>query len=369
LSSRRRRDPLADRRRHYPGFFAAFFLVLLRIAIGWHFLYEGIAKYEMGRKGGGQPFSAEPYLRASTGPFARYFRGIVPDVNGLARLDPARLKAGWKEDVDKIAKHYRFDQEQRAAAATELQEAETEADDWFLDKTFQDDRRKYIVELAEVQKIERNPQAMSFERERAADRRKDLEGRRGQLLRNLDTIGIELRASVDKLATDGQRLAAGNYPGYVWTTLVIPTRESSYDTRIPIPDWDPLRWINFLTMYGLMAMGAALMLGLFTRPAALAGAVFLAQIYLSMPPWPGYPQPMSGPGHYMIVNVTLIEMLACLVLGFTPTGRWIGIDAFLFNWIGRRRRRAEAEPETQPTDDRDRNRSPRARTASQPRIK
>ena len=27
--------------RYYPGFLAAFFIVLLRIAIGWHFLYEG----------------------------------------------------------------------------------------------------------------------------------------------------------------------------------------------------------------------------------------------------------------------------------------------------------------------------------------
>ncbi len=27
--------------RYYPGFLAAFFIVLLRIAIGWHFLHEG----------------------------------------------------------------------------------------------------------------------------------------------------------------------------------------------------------------------------------------------------------------------------------------------------------------------------------------
>ena len=32
--------------RYYPGFLAAFFIVLLRIAIGWHFLYEGCEKVE-----------------------------------------------------------------------------------------------------------------------------------------------------------------------------------------------------------------------------------------------------------------------------------------------------------------------------------
>ena len=43
------------------------FLVLLRIAIGWHFLYEGVYKltsHEPGR----QPVTSEPYLLASDGP-------------------------------------------------------------------------------------------------------------------------------------------------------------------------------------------------------------------------------------------------------------------------------------------------------------
>ncbi|WP_254054137.1 hypothetical protein [Singulisphaera sp. GP187] len=89
------------------------------------------------------------------------------------------------------------------------------------------------------------------------------------------------------------------------------------------------------------------MAGLFSPLAALAGAVFLGQIYLSMPPWPGLPANPMAEGHYFIVNKNLIEMLACLALACIPTGSWIGIDALLFG--GRRRRRelarelAEAE--------------------------
>ena len=30
--------------RYHPGFLAALFIVLLRIAIGWHFLHEGLEK-------------------------------------------------------------------------------------------------------------------------------------------------------------------------------------------------------------------------------------------------------------------------------------------------------------------------------------
>ena len=55
--------------RNYPGFLGALFLVLLRIAIGWHFLTEGLEKVESTRYGK-QPFSAEIYLRNATGPLA-----------------------------------------------------------------------------------------------------------------------------------------------------------------------------------------------------------------------------------------------------------------------------------------------------------
>ncbi len=111
-----RSTPLAASRRYYPGFFGALFLVLLRIAIGWHFLYEGLEKVESTRKGG-KPFTAEAYLRNATGPLAPYFRGLVPDVNSLAMLDPDRLKAAWAADVERLADHYGFDKDQRDKAA------------------------------------------------------------------------------------------------------------------------------------------------------------------------------------------------------------------------------------------------------------
>jgi uncharacterized membrane protein YphA (DoxX/SURF4 family) len=298
---------LSAARRYYPGFFGATFLVLLRIAIGWHFLYEGLEKLESRQKGG-KSFSAEPYLRASTGPLGSYFRGLVPDVNGLAKLDPTRLRAAWTDDVERLVSHYAFDDKQKTEASKALRKSLHEVDEWFADKEFAEKRAKYIHELAGVQKVEQNLGALSYERERAAAKRKDLDVDRKELLTKVDAIGNALRDSVVKLASDEQEASAGPY---------IPPRTS-------------IDWVNDATTYGLIIMGFCLIVGLCTPLAALAGAVFLGQIYLSMPPWPGLPASPTAEGHYLIVNKNLIEMLALLALVFIPTGQWIGFDALVF---------------------------------------
>jgi thiosulfate dehydrogenase (quinone) large subunit len=62
-------------------------LVVLRTLIGWHFLYEGYFKLMLpGWTRGGQvlgDWSAAGYLRASSGPFGDFFRGMAG--SGLAK--------------------------------------------------------------------------------------------------------------------------------------------------------------------------------------------------------------------------------------------------------------------------------------------
>ena len=254
-------------------------------------------------------------MRNATGPLAPYFRNLVPDVNGLEMLAPDRLKAAWGADVERIASHYGFDKDQRDKAAAKLKQAEEFADIWFSDKEARERRTKYFDELRQVQAVEKNLNALSFERERAAAKRKDLDVERRQLTADLQARGTTLRAGVvQDVATAEQREAAGPY----------------------VAPWTQLDTINALTMYGLVAMGVCLILGLFGPLAALAGAVFLGQIYLSMPPWPGLPPSPMQEGHYFIVNKNLIEMIACLALVFIPTSFWIGVDSMLFGWMFRR---------------------------------
>ena len=140
---------------------------MLRIAIGWHFHNEGWEKVGpllSGEKG----FSAEGYLKNSTGPLAAWFRNLIPDVNGLERLDPARLKAAWKADVDRISEHYGFNDKQRSDAAAVLADSEDYADAWFSDREKAEKRVQYFHDLNRVQKVEQNRIPMPDRRTRAA---------------------------------------------------------------------------------------------------------------------------------------------------------------------------------------------------------
>jgi len=313
--------------KYYPGFFAALSIILLRVAIGWHFLYEGWEKLES-TASGKEPFSAEIYLRNAAGPLATYFRGLIPDVNGLALLDPARLKAAWSDEVARIADHFRFDQEQRNQAQKALEDNVQWAEHWFHDPENDDKRQKYYHDLAQVQQTETDPNALAFERERAAEARRSVEADR----RSLTAPAIErrntLRGAIVKLATPEQILSAG----------------------APPPVWTSLDYINQLTIFGLIAIGVCLLAGFMTSWAALGAAAFLAMIYLSMPPWPGVPPNPKAEGHYWIVSKNLVEFLACLVVAFTPSGHWIGFDAFIFG-ARRRRRLARAAAQGQGSGD------------------
>lgn len=96
-------------------------------------------------------------------------------------------------------------------------------------------------------------------------------------------------------------------------------------------------WQDLAMMLGLTAVGACLILGLFTRFAAVVGAIMLLMFYLAMPPFPGVNVPANAAeGHYLFVNKNLIEMIALLMIAFSGIGRWFGIDAFIHAIFGRR---------------------------------
>lgn len=304
--------------RRYPGFAAAFFLVALRIAIGWHFLYEGMEKLHTFQTS--KPFSAEVYLRNATGPLADTFRGIIPDVDSIEALNLDSRPAVWKEELDAYSKHYVLSPDQETAAKAAYESATKKLDEWSKDRTNIEDREKYLHDLAQNNAILANKQAMSYERERAQDKRKELETDRKKLVGSLDTIRADMFAGLDKSLTDAQK------------------------AKGPVPkEWTELDRINFLTAWGLTLSGISLMLGLLSPLGSLGGAWLLTMFYLSMPPLPGLPANPMAEGHYLIVNKNLIEFLACIALIFVPTSMWVGLDAILFGpWLRARRARKEA---------------------------
>lgn len=89
--------------------------------------------------------------------------------------------------------------------------------------------------------------------------------------------------------------------------------------------------LDFMNIWGLVFIGAGLILGLFTRVASISGMVLLAFYYLSHPPVIGASYAIPSEGNYLWINKNLIELLALWVIVLFPTWRQIGLDRFIFN--------------------------------------
>jgi len=92
--------------------------------------------------------------------------------------------------------------------------------------------------------------------------------------------------------------------------------------------------IDFLNVWGLILIGIGLILGVLTRIAAVAGIILLAFYYLSHPPLAGLRYAIPSEGNYLIINKTLIQLIAVWALYLFPTGRIIGIDRLIFGRSG-----------------------------------
>ena len=82
------------------GYLGCFILVLLRVAIGWQFLYEGL--WKLGTQKTARPWTAEGYLVNARGPFREKFRGMVDDPNGFDKLDYDKVVARWDDWRDRF---------------------------------------------------------------------------------------------------------------------------------------------------------------------------------------------------------------------------------------------------------------------------
>ena len=91
-----------------------------------------------------------------------------------------------------------------------------------------------------------------------------------------------------------------------------------------------LNAVDFLNTWGLIAIGLGLILGLFTRTAAIAGTALLGLYYLFSPPFIGTGTSVPLEGNYLIVNKTLIEAAALALLLLFQTSKTIGLDRLIF---------------------------------------
>jgi thiosulfate dehydrogenase [quinone] large subunit len=91
-----------------------------------------------------------------------------------------------------------------------------------------------------------------------------------------------------------------------------------------------LKMVDFLNIWGQIAIGLALIVGLLFSWACLAGIFLLVIYYVCNPPFVGYSYTVPSEGSYLIVNKILIEMASLGILLAFPTGKIVGLDGLLF---------------------------------------
>src|SRR5438105_13773954 len=87
-----------------PHSLTRFFLVALRLSIGWHFFVEGMDKLHS------TSWSSEAYLREATGPLGPEFRELAGDrlidKLTLGSTFPAELEAEWRAYLEAVTRFY-----------------------------------------------------------------------------------------------------------------------------------------------------------------------------------------------------------------------------------------------------------------------
>jgi uncharacterized membrane protein YphA (DoxX/SURF4 family) len=137
------------------GFLTMLLLVALRLAIGWHFFFEGVHKLDSFVKGEtttSKPFTSAGYFREAPGPLAWEMRQQLgdPDDDALSRLTlapssssedsdhgkppydriPPGLKKDWDDYLNKFVKSYSLDDRQQGEAKAKLEQAEANLVNW-----------------------------------------------------------------------------------------------------------------------------------------------------------------------------------------------------------------------------------------------
>ena len=64
-------------------------IVLLRVGIGWHFLYEAVVKFDPAKN-----FSSEGFLGVAKGPTAELYYWMLADYDGIQRLEIGEVESG-----------------------------------------------------------------------------------------------------------------------------------------------------------------------------------------------------------------------------------------------------------------------------------
>jgi uncharacterized membrane protein YphA (DoxX/SURF4 family) len=320
---------------------ACFFLVLLRLVIGWHFAVEGVHKlhtHQIGKTSTNTPWSSEPFFREGYGPAADWYRQMLgisdePTLSRLRERDadvPVIVRNEWLPYLAKFSSHYALSGDQTAAIQAAFEPHRASMTAWLngqepstiskpvawgtaeVRQTLNERLADYESKKREVRDIQQSEQtAFNKDVDRTRLRALKVESARilNDIVAEVDRRTAEMKAAVITAAalTDEQKKAG-------------PVPEPPSPPR-------PTEKIDKVTMWMQAILGGFLLVGLFTRLSSVALAGFLLQVVLIVPALPSASPPPGEMGHYLYVDMHVLEMVALLVLAAIPTGKWFGLDA------------------------------------------
>jgi uncharacterized membrane protein YphA (DoxX/SURF4 family) len=140
-----------------------------------------------------------------------------------------------------------------------------------------------------------------------------------------------VRSEVAGLRTELLTMVDGQTAQMKDTLAGVLTDEQKAKGAVPVPEESLtfIKCVDFMTRWGLLLIGAGLLLGLFSRTSAFCGAMFLLLTVLTTPALPWLPAPPNAEGSYVFINKNVIEMIALFMLACIPSGRWFGLDALI----------------------------------------
>jgi uncharacterized membrane protein YphA (DoxX/SURF4 family) len=319
-------------------------IVALRLAVGWHFYKEGVQKFRDPK------WSSAGFLTGAKGPLAGWFKTFAPPLPDEQRLNEEGIIQVWTVFREEARSGYEYESPQYLApleqeleqAEAQLRAAESEEDkrragesvkiakervEMFrrqakeADAAFQrrqaqmqhyfrshrEDIDTYLRELAWLESMKADPAlgGTQFHQERIATKEAEVRAKAREIMSGLSQINELYERDLYNIATPQQRQRG---------MLHLTAAEAVWVDRV-------VKWLVLL-------VGVCLMLGLFTRPAAIAGALFLGSV-LAAAGWPFW----SG-GNDETYKVA-IEFCALLSLAAIGAGRFAGLDFFLYALWGR----------------------------------
>ncbi len=210
-----------------------------------------------------------------------------------------RVVDDWNERGRQIAAHYSFNDEQKQTANAVFERYKRGLLDYL--GSIESDLILYQRELRRLDQMQsfHGSTDIPFASQRLAEKRREVANQPNAWLADVRRMEREFNQDIAAIATEEQAKQG---------ELSQPESELKRNDRILV--------------WAMMICGGCLIVGLFTRIAAVACAAFLFMVIMSQPPW--------VPGTITtLFPYQLVEMLALLTLAATAVGRWGGLDFFL----------------------------------------